>query len=190
ASTSRNYWACRSTWTSTSKSRRTGKRTPNSCSASGSDVGARTLPRRRTWPIIALSVGLTFTVGLLGSIAGPKWEPAPADISLPISSDDVAVISGAPAPSMHGPYEVERTDLRIDLGPVSVPAWLFEPVGAPPGPAVVFIHGAGTVHPNAFAGQVQALTSAGIRTIVPAKRVDTYSTRERDYSQMATDYLA
>lgn len=174
-----------------SKSRRTGKRTRSFCSASGSDVGGwtRISPRRRTWPIIALSVGLSAVVGLLGSIAGPKWEPAPADISLPISSDDVAIASASPAPSPEGTFEISRTDLRIDLGPVSVPAWLFEPVDAPPGPAVVFIHGAGTVEPDAFAGQVEALTSAGVRTLVPAKRMDTYSTRERDYSQMANDYL-
>ncbi len=88
-----------------------------------------------------------------------------------------------------GTFEVRRSELTIDLGPVDVPAWLFEPVGAPDGPAVVFIHGAGTVEPDAFSQQVHSLASAGIRTLVPAKRVDTYSTRERDYVEMARDYL-
>lgn len=88
-----------------------------------------------------------------------------------------------------GGYRVQRSEITVDLGPVSVPAWLFEPLGAPDGPGVVFVHGAGTVTPDAFEAQVTALAAAGIRALVPAKRIDTYSTRERDYIDMADDYL-
>ncbi len=155
-------------------------------------MGVRPANRRRlirTWPLILATLALTVLVGLIGSIAGPKWNPTPVSSVPQVDSADVAITpAGADVPA-EGTYEVQRTELRIDLGEVEVSAWLVEPVDAPPGPGVVFIHGAGTVDPDAFTQQVTALASAGIRAIVPAKRMDTYSTRERDYGAMAEDYL-
>src|SRR5699024_2096740 len=58
------------------------------------------------------------------------------------------------------------------------------------GPGVVFIHGAGTAEVDAFFPQAHALASSGIRAIVPAKHQETYSTRHRDYEEMALHYLA
>lgn len=147
-------------------------------------------PRRllRTWPIMVLTVVLAAAVGLIGSIAGPKWDPAPLTETIVPTTTDVS-IPGADSPG-EGTYVVTRTVVEIDLGEVTVPGWLFEPEGAPRGPGVVFIHGAGTGDPDAFEGQVHALASAGIRALVPAKRMDTYSTRQRDYAAMAVDYLA
>ncbi len=52
------------------------------------------------------------------------------------------------------------------------------------------MHGAGTGrYQDAFVTQAHDLASAGIVTMVPDKRLDTYSTRQRDYVVMANDYL-
>jgi uncharacterized protein len=53
----------------------------------------------------------------------------------------------------------------------------------------VFVHGAGTAtFDKAFRVQADALARAGVVTLVPDKRMDTYSARYRDYVAMAGDY--
>ena len=108
-----------STWICTSRSRRTGRRTRSSCSVSGSDMGVRPADRRRlirTWPLILATLALTVLVGLIGSIAGPKWNPTPVSSVPQVDSADVAITpAGADVPA-EGTYEVQRTKLRIDLG--------------------------------------------------------------------------
>lgn len=142
---------------------------------------------RRTWPVVLATLVLTAGVGFIGSVAGPTWDPVPVTDQLEPTTDDVSV--SVPGTRPRANYDVERVEITVDLGEVQVPAWVFHPVDAPDGPGVVFIHGAGTWDPDAFEGQIRALTGAGIRTIVPAKRMDNYSTRERDYEAMAQDYL-
>ncbi|GAB3171312.1 alpha/beta hydrolase [Myceligenerans halotolerans] len=70
--------------------------------------------------------------------------------------------------------------------------------GAPPpddagsdagAPGVVFVHGAGTGKASdAFTEAATALASAGVVTLVPDKYLAHYSTRHRDYVEMAGDY--
>src|SRR5690625_9967 len=143
------------------------------------------------WSTILLSLALTALIAVVGALAGPTWSAVPASWEIPRDSPRLDIVprgSGPLAPP--ATYAVERHELTVDLGETSVEAWIFAPVGAPRGPGVVFIHGAGTGEPDAFSGQVRALAARGIRAMVPAKRMDTYSTRERDYEAMAADYLA
>jgi dienelactone hydrolase len=51
------------------------------------------------------------------------------------------------------------------------------------------MHGAGTATHENFAETTTDLASAGIVTMVPDKRTDTYTTRDRNYVAMAADYL-
>lgn len=51
------------------------------------------------------------------------------------------------------------------------------------------MHGAGTAGHRNFTDQAQSLASAGVYVLVPAKRMDTYTLRHRDYPQMADDYM-
>lgn len=142
---------------------------------------------------LVLSVALTALITVVGAVAGPTWQEAPAqwEIHLDSTRVDITDTHGEP---VHRPptgtYDVVRSELRVDLGHVAVEAFLYEPAGAPPGPGVVLIHGAGTVAPDAFQEHAHALAASGIRALVPAKRMDTYSVRERDYVAMAQDYLA
>ncbi|WEV42375.1 hypothetical protein OZX57_02610 [Bifidobacterium sp. ESL0682] len=55
----------------------------------------------------------------------------------------------------------------------------------------MFIHGAGTGKASEVYGDIaSAMSSAGIVTLVPDKRLDTYTTFHRDYYAMAEDYMA
>lgn len=144
------------------------------------------------WAVVLLTVFGTIIVGFLGSVAGPSWTPQPHHQHVTLDSTSLRITAAnghkIDRPAV-GTFDTVRHEIEIDLGEVTVLAWLTEPVGAPPGPGVVFIHGAGTVTPDAFEQQVQALASSGIRTLVPTKRVDTYSVRQRNYLNMADDYL-
>ncbi|WEV68968.1 hypothetical protein OZX73_06765 [Bifidobacterium sp. ESL0775] len=91
-----------------------------------------------------------------------------------------------------GTYQVKSQNLRIKLAPnVTINAILRSPVGARGlRPATLFIHGAGTGKANEVYGDIaSAMSSAGIVTLVPDKRLDTYTTFHRDYYAMAEDYM-
>lgn len=91
-----------------------------------------------------------------------------------------------------GTYQVKTTNLRIKLAPnVTINAILRSPIGAPgKRPATLFIHGAGTGKASEVYGDIaSAMSSAGIVTLVPDKRLDTYTTFHRDYYVMAEDYM-
>src|SRR5690625_1426822 len=126
-------------------------------------MGVRPADRRRfirTWPLILATLALTILVGLIGSIAGPKWNPTPVTSVPQVESVDVA-IGGGDAPA-EGTYEVQRSELRIDLGAVEVSAWVVEPVGAPPGAGAGFSAGAGSrVHPRGRDGRAERVQGAG-----------------------------
>src|SRR5690625_1100076 len=142
--------------------------------------------------LVFLTLVVAVVVAYLGKISGPAWDPHPNRVTLTLDSPSVDVTGGqgqtVQRPEVGG-YETRKTQLTIDLGEVEIPAWLIAPIEAPPGPGVVFIHGAGTVEPDAFGAQVEALASSGIRALVPTKRLDNYSVRQRDYVSMADDYL-
>ncbi|HEY0185865.1 MAG TPA: acyl-CoA thioester hydrolase/BAAT C-terminal domain-containing protein [Cellulomonas sp.] len=123
----------------------------------------------------------------LGALMGPQWDPVPMTDTLTVQSSSTA-ITGAPELQQ---YEVETSIITIELDGAEVQAQLKMPVGVTGDvPAVLFVHGAGTgTYEAAFVEQAEALAEAGIATLVPDKRLDTYSIRHRDYVAMASDYL-
>lgn len=125
-------------------------------------------------------------LAFIGAIMGPQWDPAPLSEALP--RERVSTTIGGALPRQQ--YDVRVSQITVELDGSSVEARLMEPVGAPEGrPGVVFVHGAGTGQSeSAFAAQTQALAAAGVVTLVPSKRLDTYSTSHRDYVEMAADY--
>ena len=188
--------------------------TPSSSAGSGSDVlqqdreqstahsGAQLSPdersgtrarawveRRLTGPyrIVASTALGVILLAVLGAVMGPQWDPVPLTDPITVGSTSTA-ITGAPALSSY-PVKVERVTVQLDG--TTVRAKITIPVGAPgPVPGVVFVHGAGTgSSETAFREQTEALAKAGVATMVPDKRLDTYSARHRDYVAMAADYL-
>lgn len=126
-------------------------------------------------------------LAVLGALMGPQWTPVPMTDPLMVQATDTA-IPGAPRT---GPYEVRSSVVDVELDGATVEARLLLPVGAGDAvPGVVFVHGAGTGRfTDAFVDQAQALAEAGVATLVPDKRLDTYTLRHRDYVAMAQDYL-
>lgn len=136
------------------------------------------------------SVVVVAALGALGSVAGPDWDPTPLPTTIEVEAPDTA-IGGVTDAAAVGTYEVRSSVVTVELAGARVEALVREPVGAlGDRPGVVFVHGAGTgLFEDAFVAQAEALASAGIVTLVPNKRLDTYSTRSRDYTAMANDYL-
>jgi len=124
----------------------------------------------------------------LGALMGPQWSPFPMSDPLQVQSSATA-IGGAPAAHV---YPVTQRVVTVQLDGATVRAQISEPVGVSgPVAAVVFVHGAGTgSFEEAFTAQARALAASGVVTMVPDKRLDTYSLRHRDYEQMADDYEA
>lgn len=136
------------------------------------------------------SVVAVVALGLLGAVAGPSWDPTPMTETIDVRTADTT-IGGSEGTDPVGTYDVATSVVTVELAGHHVEALVREPVGARGlRPGVVFVHGAGTGrYEDAFLGQAEALASAGIVTLVPNKRLDTYTTRERSYVAMANDYL-
>lgn len=136
----------------------------------------------------ALAVGLA----VAGAVAGPQWDPQPVEHHIYPETPSTA-IGGLDDATVYpvGTFEVRQTELTIQLEGVQVGALLRTPVDGPDdAPGVVFAHGAGTGSAHvAFIEAATSLASAGIVTLVPDKRLDTYTLRHRDYVKMAADYL-
>lgn len=137
----------------------------------------------------ATTAALAVVLAIVGAIAGPQWNPEPVAVHLRPDSDDTTIGGQIPTAPV-GTYSVTTTTLIVELDGAQVEATLRRPdgaVGALPG--VVFLHGAGTGEGStAFRLQATDLASAGIVTLVPSKRLDTYTTRHRDYVASAGDY--
>lgn len=135
--------------------------------------------------VLASTVLGIVVLAALGALMGPQWDPVPLTDPLVVSSRDTAIGSAPALPT----YDVRTRVVTVQLDGTTVRAQVNEPVGAPPGPGVVFLHGAGTgSYTEAFVEQARALATAGVVTLVPDKRLDTYSARYRDYVGMARDY--
>ncbi|WP_372594045.1 alpha/beta hydrolase family protein [Actinotalea sp.] len=140
---------------------------------------------------IALTSAIAVVVlGILGAVSGPSWDPVPLTRTIEVATPDTSVTS-VPDADPVGTYEVVTSVVTVELNGATVEAQISEPVGATGlRPGIVFVHGAGTgKYEEAFVTQAHDLASAGIVTMVPDKRLDTYSTRHRDYVTMANDYL-
>lgn len=142
----------------------------------------------RVLPATAAGLLLTVLIAFLGALIGPTWQPrAYESVQPPTPDTSVAVEPSVPSVGSGG-WQVE--DVEIDLtDEVTVTARVRTPLDAGEDlSAVVFLHGAGTADHTGFAEQAEALASAGIVTIVPDKRMDTYTTASRDYVASAADY--
>ena len=164
---------------------------PRSRGRSGGGDGTRRPPHvasraGNVYRVLASSVLGVLVLAVVGAVLGPQWDPTPLTQTLLVQSPSTA-ITGAPSLPV---YPTRSEVVTVQLDGTSVQAQITEPVGAPgPRPGVVFIHGAGTGKFSvAFRSQVAALASAGVVTMVPDKRLDTYSTTHRDYVAMAADY--
>lgn len=136
---------------------------------------------------MALAIVIGF--GVIGSLAGPRWTPQPLESTIVPETSDVAIGSDAVTDPV-GSYEVEQQTFDVQLDGATVPATLTYPSDAPgERPAMLFMHGAGTAGNDNFHDQAMALASAGVYVLVPAKRMDTYTTTSRNYLAMAEDYL-
>ncbi len=133
---------------------------------------------------VALGVVL---LAVLGAVLGPRWTPEPLERVIEV---ETARTSVGGAPSLRT-YDVREVVVTVPLDGTSVQARISLPVGATgPLPGVVFVHGAGTgKFTQAFLAQARSLAEHGVVAMVPDKRLDTYTTRHRDYVAMAQDYL-
>ena len=139
-------------------------------------------------------------LAVLGAVMGPSWDPDPVLETPVVESASTEVVvdeqagagsgAGMGADDPVGTYEVRQDVVEVELDGAVVRARITEPVGAEGDrPAVVFVHGAGTGRfERAFRTQAHDLATAGIVTMVPDKRLDTYTTLQRDYLGMARDY--
>lgn len=142
--------------------------------------------------VLAATILVAIVLGLVSGVAGPRWHPKPLTSNLEIQST-TTVIGGITPTKPVGTYQTTQAIVDVLLGASEkVRARIIAPVGAPAGqPAVLFIHGAGTgKFAEAFIDLSKDLATAGIVTMVPDKRLDTYTAYNRDYSLMAQDYLA
>ena len=136
---------------------------------------------------LVASVALgSLVLAVVGAVTGPGWNPGPLEEGIEVATADTS-IGGAPELETH---DVRTVDVSVPLDGATVGARLSLPEDvAEPGPAVLFVHGAGTGRSvQAFKRQAQALAEAGVVAMVPDKRLDTYTTRHRDYVAMAADY--
>ncbi|KFI97986.1 alpha/beta hydrolase family protein [Bifidobacterium stellenboschense] len=168
--------------------------------------------------IAGTAVALLAVLAALGMLMMPQWRPEPYTDHIAVASADTSIIANpaavtgtaatdatnpaAPAPTApdpspssfladhQGAYRTRTRELTIHLdNGGTVPAILREPVDAPGRrPACLFIHGSGTGTADDFGDIANAMASAGIVTLVPAKRTDDYTPLHRDYPRFARDY--
>jgi dienelactone hydrolase len=162
-----------------------------------SQVVRRTTPEveaprepRVSYRVIAACGAGGLLLGLIGVFAGPRWAPERFTPTIAVQTSNTQ-IDGVDAPVAIGTYPVRTEVVSVQLDGAQIDARVSMPVGAPgPRPAVLFVHGAGTgQYARAFLAQANSLASSGVITMVPNKRLDTYSTRHRNYVSMADDYL-
>ncbi|WP_344250252.1 acyl-CoA thioester hydrolase/BAAT C-terminal domain-containing protein [Isoptericola hypogeus] len=147
---------------------------------------------------IATTAAILVGLALTGAVAGPQWDPVPVSDHLVPATADTSIHGVDPAVADQigdvGQYEVRETPVTVPLDGTQVGGLLRQPVDArgeilADRPGVVYVHGAGTgKSTQAFRESATALASAGVVTLVPDKRLDTYTTRDRDYVAMAGDY--
>jgi len=156
-----------------------------SATSASAEAGRRLRP---VYGIVASTVLGVVVLAILGAVMGPQWDPTPLADPLTVETSSTAIGDA----EQLGSYEVRTTIVTVQLDGTTIDAQISEPVGLDgPKPGVVFVHGAGTGrYDTAFLAQAHALAASGIVAMVPNKRLDTYTTRHRDYVAMAADYDA
>lgn len=145
---------------------------------------------RRVASVIVTAMAMTLVFATLGWAMMPQWNTRPYTKHIVIASADTTITPAHANIPHEGRYRTRETRLSIKTGDgVTLPAVLREPVGAPgPRPACLFIHGSGTSGAEDFGDIANAMASAGIVTLVPAKRNDNYTVLHRDYPRFAREY--
>ncbi|WP_346427467.1 alpha/beta hydrolase [Bifidobacterium sp. SO4] len=138
--------------------------------------------------VVALTLLLVFSA--LGWAMMPRWDIRPYDNHLTVATSNPDIEPANASIPHEGRYRTRETNITVDVGDgVTLPAVLREPVDAPgPRPACLFIHGSGTSGAEDFGDIANAMASAGIVTLVPAKRNDDYTVLHRDYARFAHEY--
>lgn len=145
---------------------------------------------RRVLNIAAIAVVIALVFSLLGWAMMPQWSTRPYSDHIAVSSPDPAIAPAHADIPHEGGYRTRETKLSIEVDDgVTLPAILREPIDAPGSrPACLFIHGSGTSGAEDFGDIANAMASAGIVTLVPAKRNDNYTVLHRDYQRFAREY--
>ena len=145
---------------------------------------------RRVLNIAAIAVVIALVFSLLGWAMMPQWSTRPYSDHIAVSSPDPAIAPAHADIPHEGRYRTRETKLSIEVDDgVTLPAILREPIDAPGSrPACLFIHGSGTRGAEDFGDIANAMASAGIVTLVPAKRNDNYTVLHRDYQRFAREY--
>ncbi|BDZ43215.1 hypothetical protein GCM10025865_25140 [Paraoerskovia sediminicola] len=139
----------------------------------------------------ATAAAFAILLALVGAFTGPQWDPQPVEDHLVPETSDTTIGGQTVDAAPLGTYEVKTTEITVQLDGAEVEALVREPVGVERAlPGIVFVHGAGTGDAHeAFSEPGEGLASAGVVTMVPSKRLDTYTNSHRDYLEMADDYL-
>ena len=145
---------------------------------------------RRVLNIAAIAVVIALVFSLLGWAMMPQWSTRPYNNHIAVSSPDPAIAPAHADIPHEGRYRTHEAKLSIEVDDgVTLPAILREPIDAPGSrPACLFIHGSGTSGAEDFGDIANAMASAGIVTLVPAKRNDNYTVLHRDYQRFAREY--
>ncbi|MBT1163396.1 alpha/beta hydrolase family protein [Bifidobacterium felsineum] len=145
---------------------------------------------KRVAHVGGIALILLLICALLGWGMMPRWDNKPYTGHIAVASASPAILPAQASIAHEGQYKTRETQLSIDIGGgVSLPAVLREPVNAPgPRPACLFIHGSGTSGAEDFGDIANAMASAGIVTLVPAKSNENYTIFHRDYPRFASEY--
>ncbi len=138
----------------------------------------------------ATTAALAVALAVVGAVTGPQWDPDPVPVHIRPAASDTTIGGQTAAVRPVGTYEVREKHVTVQLDGTSVDAIIRTPIGVGHDvPGTVFVHGAGTAEAaTSFVDLATRLASAGVATLVPTKRSDTYTTRHRDYVLMAADY--
>lgn len=150
---------------------------------------------RRLIPVSVTAIILLTIFAILGALMMPRWQLQPFTDHVTVASPDTAVIPRGVTIRHQGAYRTRESHLTITTADgIRLDAILRQPTDAAgrpltdPRPACLFIHGSGTGGAGDFGDIAGAMASAGIITLVPAKRLDNYTALHRNYDQFARDY--
>ncbi|PJM79411.1 alpha/beta hydrolase family protein [Bifidobacterium scaligerum] len=145
---------------------------------------------KRIARIIAIALALLLVFATLGWAMMPRWDIRPYTDHLTVATSDPDIEPANVSIPHEGRYQTRETNITVNMGGgVQLPAVLREPVNASGlRPACLFIHGSGTSGAEDFGDIANAMASAGIVTLVPAKRNDDYTVLHRDYARFANEY--
>lgn len=139
-------------------------------------------------PRVVTTIVVVLILGMWGTVAGPGWSPDPYLNQIVPETSDTAIGSSVTTDPPRT-YEVDSEIHTVETEAGDLEVTVRRPVDKRGlSPAVIFMHGTGTYRHTAFTQHATALASAGVVTLVGDKPLDSYSTTERDYGQLASAY--